>query len=88
MPVKLHRPNITIRSWLNRTTPQQHESLARHAETSVPHLRHIGAGRRQMSADLAQRLATASRKLSDLSLELHQQDLCHACKTCPLVNGQ
>lgn len=88
MPVKLHRPNITIRSWLHRSDPRQAESLARHAETSVPHLRHIAAGRRQMSAQLAQRLATASLKLGIPELELHQVDLCQACKSCPLLNGR
>lgn len=87
MPVKLHRPNITIRSWLHRSDPKQAQALAAHAETSVPHLRHIAAGRRQMSAGLAQRLAAASRKLGLPDLELHQQDMCSACRRCPLVNG-
>ena len=87
MPVKMHRPNITIRSWLKKADHKQAAILAKYAETSVPHLRHIAAGRRQMSAQLAQRLAAASMGFAVPDLELHQQDLCQACKVCPLVNG-
>ena len=81
----MHRPNIAIRSWLHNTTPAQAKAMAKAAGTSVPHLRHIAAGRRLMSAELAQRIAHASTV--DGAPKLHQQDLCRACMKCPLVQG-
>lgn len=83
----MHRPNIAIRSWLHNTTPDQAKAMAKAASTSVPHLRHIAAGRRQMSADLAQRIAHAASEVPDTP-ELFQVDLCAACRKCPLLNGK
>ena len=84
--MSMHRPNITMRAWLRNATPEQKRLLSKAAKTSVPHLQHIAAGRRGMSAELAQRLAHASRS-ADLPkpLELEQQALCAACARCPLV---
>lgn len=81
------RPNTTIRKWLKTADPDTAKRLAKLAKTSVPHLRHIAAGRRGMSAELAQRIAHASRKLNAADLELLQVDLCAACMRCPLLNG-
>lgn len=80
------RANITMRAWLRNAHPEHARSLATAASTSVAHLRHVAAGRRNMSAELAQRLAHASRS-ADLpkELELDQQALCAACRLCPLV---
>jgi hypothetical protein len=83
----MHRPNIAIRSWLANTTPSQAKAMAKAAGTSVPHLRHIAAGRRQMSADLAQRIAHSASEIPDTP-ELYQTDLCSACRRCPLLNGK
>jgi len=81
------RPNGIIRDWLNAATPDEARQLAKAAKTSVPHLRHIGKGRRGISADLAQRLAHASQALHSPVLRLFQTQLCHACGRCPLVIG-
>lgn len=88
---EMHRPNIAIRSWLANTTPDQAKAMAKAAGTSVPHLRHIAAGRRQMSADLAQRIAHAAETLyieTGKTPVLKQVDLCAACRRCPLLNGK
>ncbi len=87
----MHRPNIAVRSWLHNTTPAEAKAMAKAAGTSVPHLRHIAAGRRQMSADLAQRIAHASESLyidNGKTPVLNQVDLCAACRRCPLLNGK
>lgn len=81
------RPNTTIRNWLKTADPDTARRLAKLAKTSVPHLRHIAAGRRSMRAEMAQRIAHASRKLDAPHLELLQVDLCAACRRCPLLNG-
>lgn len=75
-----------IAQWLKLATPEQKRELAKAAGTSVPHLQHIGAGRRSMSAETAQRLAAASRTLKVRALRLDQRLLCKACGVCPLVN--
>ena len=76
------RPNSTIRAWLKAATPDEARLLAKRADTSVPHLRHVAAGRRGISAELAQKLAHASAQGDRL---LDQRDLCTACARCPLV---
>ena len=72
------RPNVHVRDFLREATPEYARKVAKAAKTSVPHLRHIAAGRRNVSADLAQRLAHASPALL-------QRKLCKACAVCPLV---
>lgn len=72
--------------WLKEATPTQARQVATFAETSVPHLRHIAAGRRDMSAALAQKLAHASKELHIRALYLDQRDLCKACSRCPLAS--
>ena len=78
--------NKTMAKWLSLATPEQKKALAQAAGTSVPHLHHIGQGRRQVYADLAQRLAAASRTLKVRALYLDQRLLCKACAGCPLVD--
>jgi len=78
----MRRPSTTMRNWLKTATPAQARALAEAAETSVPHLRHIAAGRRSMSADMAQRVAHASNAYGP---RLNQTDLCEACGRCPLA---
>lgn len=82
------KPNRTLQQLFKHTTPAEARKLATAAGTSVPHLRHVAAGRRNMSADLAQKLATASEKLKNPKLLLNQVDLCKACAHCPLLNGK
>lgn len=82
----MRRPNTTMRDWLHMATPDDAREVAKLADTSVPHLRHIAAGRRNMSAELAQKLAHASRELHVLALRLDQRELCKACARCPLAN--
>lgn len=79
-------PKNAIRTWLRLATPDQARALAKAADTSVPHLRHISAGRRSVSAEFAQRLAAASRTLKTRALYLDQRELCKACAACPLAN--
>ena len=82
----MSKANITMRAWLKNAHPEHAKTLAYAAGTSVPHLRHVAAGRRQMSAELAQKLAKASRT-ADLpkELELDQKALCKACSHCPIA---
>jgi hypothetical protein len=80
------RPNMTMRAWLKTATPAQARAVAKFADTSVPHLRHVAAGRRGMSAALAQKLAHASKELHVRALYLDQRSLCRACACCPLAN--
>lgn len=79
-------PHLVIKTWLKSATPQQARDLAKIADTSVAHMRHIAAGRRDMSADLAQRLAHASKDLRIKALYLDQRHLCAACARCTLAN--
>jgi plasmid maintenance system antidote protein VapI len=69
---------IVMKKWLRAVDPTEARRVAKKAGTSVPHLRHIAAGRRNVSADLAQRLVHAAP-------ELNQRELCVACAKCPLV---
>lgn len=78
-------PNKTVKAWLERATPEQKKLLAERSRTSVQHLQHIASGRRAMSAELAQRIATASERFDDAKLHLAQQSLCRACQHCPLL---
>lgn len=76
----------TIAKWLRLATPDNARTLAKAAATSVPHLRHIAAGRRGVSAEFAQRLAHASKSLHIKTLLLDQRVLCEACGSCPIVD--
>lgn len=82
----MRRPNTAMKDWLKSATPEQARAVAKVAETSVPHLRHIAAGRRNMSAELAQKLAHSSKELHIRALYMNQQELCRACAKCPLVS--
>lgn len=86
------KPNKSLTKWLNIATPAQRKLLARFAKTSLPHLQHVAHGRRAVSADLAQRIAHAAATIGigigeGLLPSLYQQDLCDACRRCPLVSG-
>jgi hypothetical protein len=81
-------PKNAVYKWLRVATPAQARELAKAAQTSIAHLRHIAAGRRQVSADMGQRLATASRTLKHRALYLDQQALCRVCRVCPLVESR
>ena len=79
------KSHTVIRKWLRSATPDQTRELATAANTSVAYLRHVAAGRRGMTADMAQRLAHGSKQLRTKSLYLDQRTLCKACGNCPLV---
>ena len=81
----MRRPSTTMRNWLQAATPSQARELAKAADTSVAHLRHIAAGRRAVSADLAQRLAHASTIFKGEMPVIDQRDLCEACGKCELA---
>lgn len=82
----MSKPAIVVRNWLRAAEPDQARLLAKSAKTSVAHLRHVAAGRRNVSAEFAQRLAHASRTLKlPKSLELDQKTLCIACSRCPIA---
>ena len=78
-------PKNAIYKWLKLATPAQKKALAKAAKTSVGQLKHLSAGRRGASAELAQRLAAASRTLHIRTLYLDQREVCEACGQCPLV---
>lgn len=78
-------PKNAVRKWLHRATPAQKKALAKAAKTSMGQLKHLGSGRRGASAEMAQKLAAASRTLHVRSLYLDQRDICKACGVCPLV---
>lgn len=81
------KKNVAVAQWLGHATPKQARSAARRAGTSVAHLRHIAAGRRQVSAALALRLVRATKTPSGLNPPLTQDQLCHACKICPYLRA-
>ena len=74
----MRRPETSMRAWLSKASAVEKRAVAKAAGTSVIYLSHIAAGRRQASADLAQRLAAATK--------LDQRSLCNACRKCPLAN--
>jgi hypothetical protein len=78
-------PSNAVRQWLDIATPTQARQFAKAAKTSVPHLRHIAAGRRSVSAEMGQRLAAASKTLGVRALYLDQRALCPACGVCPIA---
>ena len=53
----MRRPETSMRAWLSKASAVEKRAVAKAAGTSVIYLYHIAAGRRQASADLAQRLA-------------------------------
>jgi hypothetical protein len=79
------KPKNAIYRWMKSATPAQKKALAKAAKTSVGQLKHLGSGRRGASADLAQKLAAASKTLHTRALYLDQRDICQACSVCPLV---
>lgn len=78
-------PKNAMFKWLKTATPAQKKALAKAAKSSVGQLKHLASGRRGASAELAQRLAAASRELHIRALYLDQRDICEACGACPLV---
>jgi|GEM_PF-6274798 len=75
-----------IRAWRKKLTPAQSKAIAKAAKTSVVHLNHMAAGRRGATAEMAQRLAAASRTLGTRDLYLDQRDICMTCARCPIVD--
>jgi hypothetical protein len=90
MAEPVRKPNRALQRFFFVSTPDQARKLAKGAGTSVPHLRHVADGRRNMSAEFAQKLAKASEQFIPINpkLVLLQQELCKACHVCPLLNGQ
>jgi len=78
-------PKNAIYKWLRKATPEQKKAFVKAADTSMAHLLHIASGRRGITADMAQRLAAASKTLHTRKLYLEQRDLCKACGVCPLL---
>lgn len=79
------QPRNAIYRWMKTATPAQKKALAKAAKTSVGQLKHLQSGRRGASAELAQKLAAASKTLHTRALYLDQRDICDACGVCPLV---
>lgn len=73
----MRQPKNVMRDWLRSVSTAQAREAAKIAGTSIKHLQHIAAGRRGVSAELAQRLAHATG--------INQRALCQACAKCPLV---
>jgi hypothetical protein len=82
---KKTKPKNALAIWFEKATPEQRKQLAKFAKTSVASLSHAVAGRRGISAELAQRLVHASKQLGHRALYLDQQELCAACAACPIA---
>lgn len=65
------------------TVPQR-KRIAALAKTTDGGLRHVQAGRRQASADLAIRIEKAAKRIG---VELRREDLCAACGGCELARA-
>lgn len=75
------RPATIVKQFLKSISPEDARAVAKLADTSVPHLRHIAAGRRNMSCELAWSLAEASSAHfgARSKFSLDQTELCAAC---------
>jgi plasmid maintenance system antidote protein VapI len=80
----MSRASTAVSRFLKRATPDQARAVAKKAKTSVAHLRHVAAGRRGVTADMAQRLAHATTGVPG-DLYLDQRILCDACARCPIA---
>lgn len=69
-----------LKTWFRQHTSAQRAELAKRAKTSLPYLRHVIAGRRALSPELAIRLEAASVRIGR---PLPQGDLCKVCGGCP-----
>jgi DNA-binding transcriptional regulator YdaS (Cro superfamily) len=67
---------------LSDITVAQRKRIAALAKTSDGALRHIQAGRRQASADMAIAVERAAKRVG---LEIKREDLCAACGGCELA---
>lgn len=81
----MSKPKNAIYKWRKIATPAQKQALAKAAGTSDNQIKQLSSGHRRASAELAQRLAAASRTLGHRKLYLDQRDICPACGKCPLV---
>ena len=74
--------SLTLKRWLQLAKTAQAEQLAKLAQTSVAHLRHIAKGRRHGSAKAAILITEASVQIDQSPGEVSQHSVCPACKTC------
>jgi hypothetical protein len=74
----MRRPQTAMSQWLSKASSVEKRTAAKAAGTSIVYLYHVAAGRRSLSADLAQRLAH--------STGIDQRELCAACAKCNLAN--
>lgn len=71
------KPSRAVARLFKTLTPDEMRQLAAHAKSSVPYFRHIQAGRRGMSCELAWRLSEAADKIG---LVIPHTEFCEACK--------
>ena len=64
---------------LDALTPVQLKRLAPLAKTSYAHLRHVAAGRRGVSSEMAIRVERAAKRMK---LDLRREDLNAGCAGC------
>lgn len=79
-----------MRQWLDQSTREQAEKLAKMAKTSLGTLRQIAGGYRtcgeaRTTPEMARNLEMASRKLKESPL-IRREDLCPACAQCEYLN--
>jgi hypothetical protein len=67
---------------LKDITPAQRRLIAAHVGTSEDVVRHIQAGVRQASADMAGRIEAAA---AQIGVDLRRETLCEACGKCALA---
>lgn len=71
-------PNKIIQLFLREHEPDTTRMVAKAAKTSVPYLRHVAAGRRGITCEMAERLAQATKQFTGIT-RLKRGDLCATC---------
>lgn len=82
-------PNA-LAAFLDAASPGQRAALAHAAETTLPQLKHIIAGRREASAKLGARIekvAALLRRTSARLPALDRRDIAAVCGCCPFAKA-
>lgn len=75
-------PNKIIQLFLREHEPDTTRQIAKAAKTSVPYLRHVAAGRRGITCEMAERIANATQAFNGVT-QLKRGDLCETCGKHP-----
>lgn len=75
-----------FKKWMDKSTTQEKERLAKSAKTSVGLLYQLASGDRAASAGLAGQIETAMNKLHPAE-GIERAEFCEACARCPYFKG-